>query len=43
MKAFIACPRGNNFDTFFPPENVSLANELGEIVWCDSREKLTAD
>lgn len=43
MKAFIACPRGNNFDTFFPPENVSLANDLGEIVWCDSHEKLTTD
>ncbi len=42
MKAFVTCPRGNNFDTFFPPENVKLAQELGEVVWNDSAEKLTA-
>ena len=29
MKAFVACPHGVNFDTFFTPENIALADSLG--------------
>ena len=41
MKAFISSPRGVVFDTFFPPENIKLAEELGEIVWFDGKKKPT--
>ena len=43
MKAFAACPHGINFDTFFTPENVALAESLGEICWVGRSGKLTAD
>lgn len=43
MKAFAACPHGVNFDTFFTPENVALAESLGEICWIDKSGKITAD
>lgn len=43
MKAFVACPHGVNFDTFFTPENIALAESLGEICWKEGKKKLTAD
>ena len=33
MKALISVPQGAVFDTFFPPENIALAESLGECVW----------
>ena len=41
MKALIALPRGAVFDTFFPPENIALAESLGEIVWNPLDRQLT--
>ena len=43
MKALIALPRGEIFDTFFPPENIALAESLGEIVWNDLPRQLTPE
>lgn len=42
MKALITTPRGTVFDTFFTPENIALAESLGEIVWNDTDKMLTA-
>ncbi len=42
MKAYIASPRGVVFDTFFTPENIKLAESLGEIVWFEGNKKPTA-
>ena len=42
MKALITTPRGTFFDTFFTPENIALAESLGEIVWNDTGKMLTA-
>lgn len=33
MKALINLPRNAVFDTFFTPENIALAESLGEMVW----------
>ena len=33
MKALITTPRDKIFDTFFTPDNIKLAESLGEIVW----------
>lgn len=41
MKALIATPRGEVFDTFFTPENIALAESLGEIVWNDTGRTFT--
>lgn len=41
MKALISVPRGRTFDTFFTPENIQLAESLGEIVWNDDTEQMT--
>jgi phosphoglycerate dehydrogenase-like enzyme len=41
MKAFVTLPRGTVFDTFFTPENITLAESLGEIVWNESDRHLT--
>lgn len=43
MKALVSIPKGTVFDTFFTPENIRLANELGEIVWNDHTEQMTED
>lgn len=43
MKALITTPRGAVFDTFFPPENITLAESLGEIVWNETERMLTFD
>lgn len=40
MKALIATTKGYIFDTFFTPENIELANSLGDIVWNETGEKL---
>ena len=42
MKALIATPRGTVFDTFFTPENIALAESLGEIIWNDTPKMLTS-
>ena len=41
MKALITTPRGFIFDTFFPKENIELAESLGEIVWNDTDRQFT--
>jgi len=41
MKALITTPRGEVFDTFFTPENIALAESLGEIVWNDTGRMFT--
>ena len=43
MKALVGVPRGRLFDTFFPEENIRLAENLGQIVWTDSTRHLTED
>lgn len=43
MKALITTPRGAAFDTFFPAENIALAESLGEIIWNDSDKQFTVD
>ena len=43
MKAFVTLPRGAVFDTFFTPENIALAESLGEIVWNETDRHLTPD
>ena len=43
MKALITTPRGIEFDTFFPQENIELAERLGEIIWNDTEKQFTAD
>lgn len=32
MKFFISLPKNDVFPTFFPPENIALANSLGEVI-----------
>lgn len=41
MKALVSIPKGMIFDTFFTPENIRLAEGLGEIVWNDRAEQMT--
>ena len=41
MKALITTPRGFIFDTFFPKENIELAEGLGDIIWNDTDKQLT--
>lgn len=41
MKALITTPRGYIFDTFFPKENIELAESMGEIIWNDSDRQFT--
>lgn len=43
MKALITTPRGKIFDTFFTPENIKLAESLGEIVWNPYERHLTKE
>lgn len=43
MKALVSTPRGSTFDTFFPEENIRLAESLGEIIWNDTENYFTAD
>ena len=43
MKAYIAMTRGEVFDTFFPTENIILAESLGEIVWHDGENAPTKE
>ena len=43
MKAFVSIPKGTVFDTFFTPENIALAESLGEIVWNETDHQLTAE
>lgn len=33
MKFLVSCPRGRTFDTFFPYDNIRLAEGLGTVVW----------
>jgi len=41
MKALITTPRGEVFDTFFTPENIALAESLGDIIWNDTGHMFT--
>ncbi len=43
MKAFITLPAGHTFSTFFTPENIRLAESLGQITWNRSTKNLSAD
>jgi len=43
MKALISTPRGTVFDTFFPPENIQLAESLGDIVWNPEDSQFTKE
>ena len=43
MKAFVTLPRGAVFDTFFTPENIALAESLGEVIWNETDRHLTPD
>lgn len=43
MKAFVTLPRGTVFDTFFTPENITLAHSLGEVVWNETDRHLTPE
>ncbi len=43
MKALISVPKGVTFDTFFPPENVKLAESLGEIIWHTGEGRMTEE
>ena len=43
MKAFVTLPRNTTFDTFFTPENIALAELLGEIVWNETDRHLTPE
>ena len=43
MKALITTPRGIEFDTFFTPENIVLAEQLGDIVWNNTNKQFTKD
>ena len=42
MKTLITLGRDERFYTFFPPENIELANSLGETVWNESESQWTA-
>ncbi|MBR4866562.1 MAG: hydroxyacid dehydrogenase [Clostridia bacterium] len=41
MKALINLPRNPVFDTFFTPENIALAESLGEMVWNEGETQLS--
>ncbi|MBQ9760300.1 MAG: hydroxyacid dehydrogenase [Clostridia bacterium] len=41
MKALVSIPKGTVFDTFFTPENIRLAEELGELLWHNGTEQMT--
>lgn len=43
MKIFVTTPQGPVFDSFFPPENIRLAESLGEIIWNESTEQYTTE
>lgn len=43
MKALIASAKDVIFDTFFTPENIELANGLGEIIWNETDQKLNIE
>jgi phosphoglycerate dehydrogenase-like enzyme len=43
MKAFVSIPQGAIFNTFFTPENIRLAEDLGEVVWNTENKKMTED
>ena len=42
MKALITIPKDLIFDTFFTKENIGIINSLGEIVWNEKQEHMTA-
>ena len=41
MKAFVTLPRNEVFPTFFTPENIALAEELGTVCWNETDQQLT--
>lgn len=43
MKALISIPKGSTFDTFFTPDNIQLAEKLGDVRWNESTEQMTED
>ncbi len=43
MKALVSVPRTAVFQTFFTPENIALAESLGEIIWNEKSEHFTTE
>ncbi len=43
MKTFVSCPKNSIFDTFFTPENIRLAESLGEVIWNESNAQMTQE
>ena len=43
MKAFVTLPRNTTFHTFFTPENIALAESLGEVIWNETDRHLTPE
>ena len=43
MKSFVTLPKNSVFPTFFPDENIALAESLGEVVWNDKEVHLSHD
>ena len=41
MKALVAIPRGDTFDTFFTPDNIRLIESFGEVIWHNSKSQMT--
>lgn len=41
MKSFVTLPKNSVFPTFFPDENIALAELLGEVVWNGKNVHLT--
>ena len=43
MKAIVTLPKNQMFDTFFPKENIELAESLGEIIWNDADTPMSVE
>lgn len=43
MKSLITLGRDERFDTFFPKENIALAESLGEVIWNEGEAQWSAE
>ena len=43
MKALVTLPKNAVFPTFFTPDNIALAESLGEIIWNETDRQLTTE
>lgn len=43
MKALVTLPKNAVFPTFFTPDNIALAESLGEIIWNETDRHLTTE